>query len=252
VLSGRLARGDDEIVLGRVAARRLKVDVGDDLAISGANGEVTFHVTGLAVIPSIEGGDGVGEGGLVTLEGLRRLEPDAALGSATVRLRPGADDAFQRLFAVFGGGIGLPSAPPVVINIDRVRSTPFIVAGAVGALAVLSLAHQLITSARRRRRDLAVFRALGADGRWVGHVVHWQATVLVALVVVLAIPLGIAAGRVVFSAYIDRIGARDDLSIPVAMLALAAALLLVLGNLAAIVPARRARRDRPAAVLSGE
>jgi predicted lysophospholipase L1 biosynthesis ABC-type transport system permease subunit len=29
------------------------------------------------------------------------------------------------------------------------------------------MGHQLILSARRRRRDLAVLRALGADRRWV-------------------------------------------------------------------------------------
>jgi predicted lysophospholipase L1 biosynthesis ABC-type transport system permease subunit len=41
-------------------------------------------------------------------------------------------------------------------------------------LAVLSMSHQLITSARRRRRDLGIVRALGADRRWVSRVLHWQ------------------------------------------------------------------------------
>jgi hypothetical protein len=49
----------------------------------------------------------------------------------------------------------------------------------------------------------------------------------------------------VYQAYIDRIGARDDLSVPYAMLAALVVGLVVLGNLATIVPARRARRDLP-------
>jgi hypothetical protein len=61
------------MVLGRVTARQLGVDVGDEVTVAGAEGTVAFQVTGLAVIPSIEGGDGIGEGGVVTVEGLRRL-----------------------------------------------------------------------------------------------------------------------------------------------------------------------------------
>lgn len=251
LLSGRLPQSDDEMILGRVAASELNVDVGDEIAVSGAQGPVPFSVTGLAVIPSIEGGDGIGAGGVVTLDGLRRLDPAAALGSAAVRLRPDAQGAATRLAEMLGGA-GLPDRPPAVVKMERVRSTPFIVAGALAALAMLSMFHQLLTSARRRRRDLAVFRALGADRRWLSSVLHWQGTVLAAVVVVMAVPLGIAAGRLVYEAYIDRIGARTDLSVPYAVLAAVVLSLVVLGNVAAAVPARQVRHDVPARVLTGE
>jgi putative ABC transport system permease protein len=251
LLSGVLPGGADEIVLGRVAARQVGVEVGDDLVVSGAAGAVTFHVSGLAVIPSIEGGDGIGEGGVVTVAGLRRIDPDATLGSAAVRLRPGATtDVAQRLAEVTQVGAG-PFAPPsTVINLARVRSTPFLVAIALGALAVLSMGHQLILSARRRRRDLAVLRALGADRRWVTGVLHWQAMVLASAVVVLAVPLGTALGRVAYQAFIDRIGAGYDASIPYALFGAVVVILLVLGNLAAHFPARRARHECPAQILA--
>jgi putative ABC transport system permease protein len=253
LLSGVLPRGAEEIVLGRVAARQVGVEVGDDLVVSGAAGAVTFHVSGLAVIPSIEGGDGIGEGGVVTVEGLRRIEPDATLGSAAVRLRPGAKgDVAQRLAEETQVGAGPFDPPSTVLNLARVRSTPFLVAIALGALGVLSLAHQLILSARRRRRDLAVLRALGADRRWVTSVLHWQVTVLSLAVLVLAAPMGIALGRVVYQAFLDRIGAGYDTSIPYALLGPILLALLVLGNLAAVIPARRARHQRPTRVLAEE
>jgi putative ABC transport system permease protein len=179
------------------------------------------------------------------VEGLRRIDPDATLGSAAVRLRPGATtDVVQRLAGETGVTAAPFDPPTTVLNLARVRSTPFLVAIALGALGVMSITHQLILSARRRRRDLAVLRALGADRRWVSGVLHWQATVLVSAVVVLAAPLGIALGRGVYQAFIDRIGAGYDTSIPYALLGTVLVALLVLGNVAAAVPARRAPHER--------
>ncbi|MET0726957.1 MAG: FtsX-like permease family protein [Acidimicrobiales bacterium] len=252
VLEGRLAERANEIVLGRVAARQLGVEVDEELTVVGVDGSVTFRVTGLAVIPSVEGGDGIGEGAVVTLDGFRRLDPGAAMSMAAVRLRSGATGAEERIGEMFGMTVGPPERPSTVVNLQRVRSTPFIVAASLAALAALSMAHQLITSARRRRRDLAVLRALGADRRWITRVLHWQATVLAAAVAVVALPLGVAAGRLVYRAYIDRIGARTDVDVPYRMLTAVVMSLLVLVNLAAIVPARRARDELPARVLGDE
>lgn len=252
LLSGRLARTDGEIALGRVAARQLDVGVGDEVAVLGADGPATFVVTGLAVIPSIEGGDGIGEGAVVTLEGLRRLDPLASLGVAAVRLRPGATGAAARIGAALGIEVGLPDLPPTVVNLARVRSTPFVVAASLGALAVLSISHQLLVSARRRRRDLAVLRAIGADRRWLTSVLHWQATALAAAVTVLAVPLGIASGRLAYRAYVDRLGAGADLEVPSLLLVGCVVVLVTAANVTALVPARRVRRDRPALVLGTE
>jgi hypothetical protein len=252
LLAGRLPRSEEEIVLGRVAARQLDVKLEDELVVVGAGGPVSFEITGLAVIPSVEGGDGIGEGGVVTLEGLRRLDPEAQLGVAAIRLRPGATGAAERIGETIGTTVGLPDKPSTVVNLERVRSTPFIVAGSLAALAVLSMSHQLIMSTRRRRRDLAVLRALGAHRRWVTSVLHWQVTLLATTVAALALPLGIVAGRLVYQGTIDRIGARADLSLPYVMLGSMVVALLILGNAAATLPARRVRHERPARILADE
>jgi hypothetical protein len=252
VVSGRIASEADEIVLGRVAARELGVGVDDEVVITGATGPVPFRVTGLAVIPSIEGGDGIGEGAVVTFDGLRRLDPDAALAVAAVRLRPGAGDALSRISSAVGVRLGLPDRPSAVLNLERTRSTPFVVAGALASLAVLSLSHQVIAATRRRRRDLAMVRALGAQRWWVSAALHWQVMLLSVLVSVVAVPLGVAAGRIVHHAYIDRIGARTDISVPFLTLASVVGGLLVLGNAAAMIAGRRVRREPPARALAGE
>ena len=77
-------------------------------------------------------------------------------------------------------GVGPLDTPSEVVNLGRVRDVPFLVASIVGALAVLSLGHQMIVAVRRRRRDFAILRALGVAPRWLTSVVHWQATMVTA------------------------------------------------------------------------
>ena len=254
VLEGRLAEGADEIVIGRVVARRLGVGVGDELAIVGPAGARTLRITGLAVLPGVEGGDGVGEGGLVTFDGLRLLDPSAAPTGAGIRLRPGAarDAAAQRISTNTGMSVDGFDRPAVIVNVARSRSIPYLVAAVLGALLLLSLAHHLVLSTRRRRRDVAVLRALGADRRWVTGVVHWQASLFTIVAVALGAPIGIAAGRVVYRSFIDRVGAVDTVTLPFGVFALAFVGLIALANVVATPSAHRARQRPPARALADE
>ena len=59
-----------------------------------------------------------------------------------------------------------------------------------GELALLTVSHGMLTSMRNRRRDLAILRSLGADRGWITRAVHWQATLLTALPVVIGVPAG--------------------------------------------------------------
>ena len=252
LLEGDLPRSDDELALGRSAARDLEVEVGEEITLVGQDGRGTYLVSGLVVMPSVEGGDGLGQGGLVTLEGLRRIEPDAELGVALVRNRVGASGVEERIRDATGITVGPMDLPAEVINLDRVRSTPFLVAASLAVLAVLSMGHQLLTSARRRRRDLAVFRTLGAERGWVSGVLHSQVTALAAAGALVALPLGVASGRLVYRMFIERIGALPDASVPYGQLGVGFVLLLIAGNAIAAFPARRARLDRPGRVLADE
>jgi FtsX-like permease family len=130
--------------------------------------------------------------------------------------------------------------------------SPYLVAAVAGVLALLNLAHHLILSTRRRRRDLAVLRALGADRGWVTDVVHWQASLFTIVVVALGAPIGIAAGRVVYRTFVDRIGAVDTVTLPFGLYALTLAGLVALANVMAAHSAHRARHQSPADSLTDE
>jgi hypothetical protein len=255
LFGGRVAEGADEIVVGRVAAERFGVGIGDELAVVGPAGPTTLTVTGLGVIPGIEGGDGMGEGGLVTIEGLRHIDPSAVPTAAGIQVRPGAspEAVAKRLSDATGVAVMRGFSPPsVILNVGRVRSIPFVVAGVLAALVVLNVAHYLVLLTRRRRRDIAVLKALGADGPWVTGVVHWQASLFTLFVVGLGAPLGFVTGRVVYRAFVQRIGAIETVTVPIGIVALVIAGLLVLANLVAAPSALRARQRLPSRLLGEE
>ena len=83
----------------------------------------------------------------------------------------------------------------------------------------------------------------------MGRAVHWQASVLAAIPLLFGIPLGLVAGSVVFRAFVGRIGAVPDPKIPFGVVAALVVGLLLVANLAALVPSRRARRLAPAELL---
>jgi len=252
MITGRLPQGEDEIALGQVAASRFGVTTGDELTVTGAAGAQTLQVSGLAVMPAVEGGDGVGEGGLVTVAGLQRLDPSSALTAAAIRLRDRGSDAVAELSALVGMRVGPLDRPGVIINLDRIRAIPYVVAGTLALLAVLSLTHQLILSAVRRRRDVAVLRALGADRHWVTTAVHWQATLFTALVLAIAAPVGIIAGVIVFRAFVGQMGALDTVTVPLLALGLSLVALLALVNVVAAGNAWWGRRQATAVNLAAE
>lgn len=134
----------------------------------------------------------------------------------------------------------------------RIRSIPFLLAGLVALLAVLTVVHVMLTSVRNRRRDVAVLRALGADGPWVSRAVHWQATTFSLVPLAIGVPLELSAGRGVFDAFVDRVGAVPDASFPFLLLTVVVAGFVVLANAVAALPARRTRRLEPAALLTPE
>jgi ABC-type lipoprotein release transport system permease subunit len=251
VLEGRLPVGEDEVMVGPVAARELEVDVGDELTGSGATGERTLRVTGIGLIPGVAGADVLGQIALVTAEGLARIDPASTMAQVTVDV---ADDAppgaSARIAELTGMAAGQLDPPPAVVNLRRVRTVPVLVAMAVGALGTLSLAHLMLVAVRRRRRDFAVLRAVGAPRGWLSRVVHWQATVTTLVILCIAVPAGGLAGSSLYRRFADHLGARPDSILPVADLALGLVALLALANVVAAVVAHRVRRDLPAEALA--
>jgi ABC-type antimicrobial peptide transport system permease subunit len=119
-------------------------------------------------------------------------------------------------------------------------------------MAVATLAHTLLTSVRRRRRDLAVLKVLGFVRSQVSATVAWQSSVIAAVAVVIGLPLGTASGRWAWHLFAGELGVPAQPTTPVLAAALLVAATLLLANLVAAVPARLAARTHPSVILRAE
>jgi ABC-type lipoprotein release transport system permease subunit len=254
ILSGRMPSGPDELALGRITAHTRHLHVGSTPFLSGAKGSGTYRVVGIAVVPGIGGNDGVGVGAVMTGDGMRTLQPQTGSNGAALQLRAGAPrSAATGIAKAFGAAqAGAEEKPGVILNIARIKNIPAVLAVLLATLGLLTMLHALIVAIQQRRRDLAVLRALGADRRWISRTVHWQATVLTAIPLIVGVPLGIVAGATVFRAFVNRIGALPSPVVPTLLVVGIAVAMLVVANLAAVVPAMRARRLSTAELLRDE
>ena len=107
----------------------------------------------------------------------------------------------------------------------------------------------LAASVRRRRRDLALLKALGFTPRQLAAAVAWQATVTAVVGVVVGIPLGIVVGRELWTLFARNINAVPDPTVPVLSVFLVGLGALVFANLVAALPGRDAARTPTALVL---
>jgi ABC-type lipoprotein release transport system permease subunit len=125
-----------------------------------------------------------------------------------------------------------------------------VVHGRGGAARAVGLA--LVSSLRRRRRELAVLKTLGFSRRQVRATVAWQASTVAAVGLVVGVPLGLLVGAYVWHQVADELGVSSDRTWPVLAVVLLAIGALLAVNVIAAVPARRAARTRPAVVLRSE
>jgi hypothetical protein len=248
VLAGSFPVSADELAIGRTTARELGVREGDEVTLTGGSGTTAaYRVVGQAVLPNPSFGLGGGHGVAMLLSGWRRLEPDAEPNSLMIDLEPGTSvpDELQPFSPQTPQE---QTRPTDVVNLDRARSVPNLLAIVIGLLAMLTLGHALLLSVRQRRCELAVLRSLGADRRWVGRTVHAQASALTVAALAVGLPAGLVGGRLLFRAFVDRLGLVSDPITPVLLVLLLAVGVLAVANVAAAVPARRAR-DTPVATL---
>lgn len=257
LIEGREPATRSEVVLGTRTMRDADVGIGDTVTLAVGSRSLEFDVVGRAVLPSLGQFDvaGLGEGALLSLEGLRELVPDVPRNLFAVRVRDGSD----RQAAVASLNREVPAvvtdaseAPKEIADFGRVDAMPSLLALLLGVVGVATLIHLVAVVVRRRRRETAVLKTLGLVRRQVGEVVAWQATTLAAIGVLVGVPLGIVAGRAVWSAFADGLGVVPEPSVPIVVLAVITLATLLVANLAALVPARMASTTPAAIALRAE
>jgi hypothetical protein len=279
VLSGHAVDGSGQVVLGQATMAQLHTRIGDTVRAVTEGGPATFTIVGTTTLPAIGISQGphtsMGTGAYAADGALSNNTPAACDGPTMifVRLRPGVSaaagraslqriaarsntifDAFGPTSACAGQYISLVGAqrPAEIVNYQSMGDTPdfFAIGLAVGAVAALGLT--LTASVRRRRRDLALFKTLGFVRRQLMAAVAWQSTIAVGIGTVIGVPLGIIAGRVLWTLFARAIYVVPAPSVPAPVIGLIVVGSLVLANLVAAVPGRLAARTPTALLLRAE
>jgi hypothetical protein len=253
IVDGRAPAGPREVALGRSTLADLGKHVGDTVTLDGGGEPLAFTITASAVVAEInQGGPGLGEGAVMTLEAFGELFPDEQPNVALVRFAPGGEDSAVVEQLRFAGGLLPPVLPDALYDIDRVRALPAILAGLLALLGLATLVHSLVSLVRTHRRDLAVLKTLGFTRYQVAATTAWQATVFVVVALVVGVPLGIAAGRWLWQLIADELGVVSAPRVPLLAILLLVPAALLVANLAAAVPGWLAARIRPAEALRTE
>ncbi len=261
IVEGRPPRGDREIALGGQALDRLDAAIGDELEFRGPTGDrLELTVVGRTLLPLTALGQdlSVAENGLIDIQLLDRLG-GAVLDLAIVDLAPGvsAEDLGSSLEeqALVDGAQPAVTGPTFSADLrgyDSMRRTPLLLAGVLAVFGVGVLAHTVTGIARRRRGELAILRCLGFTSRDLRRSVRWNAVAIAAMCLAVAVPLGVAAGRTLWTTFADSIGVVDDPVTPTWAIAVVAVATVAVAVVLAVPPGRRASRVRPAAVLRSE
>jgi hypothetical protein len=142
--------------------------------------------------------------------------------------------------------------PAQIVNYRTVGAAPLILAAGLAVGAIVALALTLTASVRRRRRDLALLKTLGFTRRQLAATVASQATVAALVGIVIGIPIGVIAGRWLWTLFAREIAAVPSPTVPAAGIAAVALATLVLANLVGAIPGRQAARTPSALLLQAE
>ena len=264
IAAGAWPVNEGELALGGKTMRQVGARIGDTVQVRAGETVVPLKVVGQAVFADFGFGPGLAEGAGMTFSQLQaffpkdertlygaNFAPGANAEEVIARLSPrfsalGADLAIiDEIELVFGTGIGAGS-------LAGAQRVPLALSGLLALAAIGTLVHTLVTSIRRRRRDLAVLKTLGFVRRQISATVAWQASALAGIALLIGLPLGVAVGRWGWTLFANSIGVVPVPVVDLPPLLLAIPVTLLLANLIALIPGRLAAATRPAAVFRSE
>ncbi len=266
IVKGRRPVGPGEIGLGAETMRQLEARLGDWVTLRAGLQSRRLKVVGEVVFPSFGEGSftptDLGEGAITTSR-IMAQTPGGPNGYNFVLLRfsrravPAGVAALTRIAARGGceavACIMTPRAmlPTDVKSYEGVKATPLYLAGILSFFGAAMIGHALVTSVRRRRRELALLKTLGLSTRQVAASVAWQASAFAAIGLVVGLPAGVLLGRWLWQIFASEVGVPGTSIFPLKAL-LVVPVVLILANLIAAVPGQSAAHTRVAHVLRAE
>lgn len=260
ITDGHLPAAAGEVMLAPTSARLLGARIGSTVRFAGDRGTATLTVVGLGLLPQTAY-NGYDAGAWVTPGAYDQLFAGFLNRAGYLRLRPGTDPlaVIVRLGAATTGVRGADSlfpdvapTPARLAQIRDIRVIPLTLGVFLALLAVGAVGHTLAASVRRRRRDIAVLRALGMTRRQVRAVLLTQGVVIAAIGLGLGVPLGLAGGRVLWRFVADLTPLQYQRPVAGLTVLLVVPVALVVTAALTVWPGRQATRLPVTQVLGAE
>jgi hypothetical protein len=290
IVAGHALEGKNQIVLGAATMAQLHKQLGDTVAMRYVPKfppkAIRLKIVGVATMPAIGIAEGLhtsmGVGAVVPADNgavTEMLGPDAYPGCngpnmvflrargatnpaaaqlAAERLASTASRVLAKEPASNGTCYGYQATvlsvqrPAQIVNYRSIGLTPLLLALALALGATVALGLTLIASVRRRRRELAILKAIGFRPRQLQASVLWQAGIVAVVGIVIGVPLGLALGRWLWTLFAQEIGAVPAPVIPFLSIVVAALVALALAVGLSAVPGRIAARTPVVTALTAE
>ena len=271
-VSGHLPTGAGQIGLGATIMRKIGAHVGSVVDFPGRSGAVPLRVVGEVSFPVMAAASiSLGNGALLSITGfLAAACPPGRLqtlclqkeneglntggGALMVSVVPGPLGQLDvnRYLKNYQSIAAPPSTPISLVNFGEAVDFPLIFGLILATSGAATLAHLLVVSVARRRREIGLLKVLGFTNSQVGSVVAWQATTLAGIGIIVGTPLGVVIGRAVWTEFARNLGAVPVSVVPIWFLGALLAGVVIVANLIAIAPALVATQSKPKELLRAQ
>jgi hypothetical protein len=266
----------DQIEIGELTLKQLDKSIGDTVRVGSGPTARTLKVVGTVTLPSLgvtlSDHVSLGNGAMLPESTLLSILDLGSFNTApaeafsaipsTVAIDLDPDTRPQavvnRILAADPGGVpgAVYQVPRVlgaaIVNAGQMGSQPVALAIALATAVLLSLMSTVLAAARRRRRELALLKALGLTRGQMRTVVTVQTLVLLLIALIIGIPLGIAAGHLLWTNFAASLGVIPVTVVPVEAVALGLLALPAVGTMLGSVPASVAAATPTTLVLRAE
>ena len=274
LVSGHYPTDASQMDLGQTSLALTKTHVGSRVSVSvvnlkGATRTQTLTVVGTVVIPPSVGIGGLGDGALFLIKGLEEIAcssgPSARPCVKSINQKLNGSNAWSVAVGVVPGQAGrgtvahlerkyapflqVQTLPTNLVNFGQAVDFPLLLGVTLALFGAATLAHLLFVSVTRRRRQFALLKVLGFVRRQVSTAMCWQATTIAVIGVVFGVPTGLIIGRIVWKDFAASLGAVPLAVVPWSTILLLVAIIIVGGNMLALIPATLAARISPAEAL---
>jgi len=226
-------------------------------------------VVGTVVIAPSVGGSGLGSAAVLTIAGIEQLAcgtgPKAKACDELITKKLDGVNSWDVFIGVTHGAAGRATIaaldrryrtyvvdqtlPTDLVNFGEAVDFPLLLSVTLAIFGVATLAHLLFVSVGRRRRQFALVKVLGFTRRQVRAALYWQAATVALVGIVLGVPLGIVAGKLIWRAFATSVGAVPFAVVSGPSIVYLALAIAVVSIALATVPAVLGARIMPAEAL---